>query len=468
MHGVVGDLDLVVLLVALADPLEDLDRLLERSAPRPCTGWKRRSRAASFSMYLRYSSSVVAPMHWSSPRDSGGLRMFAASIAPSAAPAPTSVCSSSMNRIASFVFRELLDDLLEALLELAAVLRAGDERADVQRRATRLLSRMSGTSPATMRWARPSDDGRLADAGLADQRRVVLRLPAEDLDDPLDLLLAADDRVELVGAGRLREVDAQGIDRRGLAGSLRLLGRAGGGGLRQDADHLVADLVQVHAEGLQHARGDALAFAHEAQQQVLRADVVVAEAPGLVDGQLDHPLRARREPHLADDRAIAAADDELDGGPDLRKLHVHVLEHAGGDALSLAHEAEEQVLGADVVVVEPLRLVLRQRQDLARAIRELVETIHPVEFSVVAGRPSGHPSTLTPRERHPRKSGRRTPRRGGPRAYCSSSRRRRDAAFRSRCGEGIETTRREPAGRQVRGSASSRRIRPWRQPRRPR
>ena len=26
------------------------------------TVWKRRSRAASFSMYLRYSSSVVAPM----------------------------------------------------------------------------------------------------------------------------------------------------------------------------------------------------------------------------------------------------------------------------------------------------------------------------------------------------------------------------------------------------------------------
>ncbi|MEM1183858.1 MAG: ATP-dependent Clp protease ATP-binding subunit, partial [Planctomycetota bacterium] len=30
--------------------------------------WKRRARAASFSMYLRYSSKVVAPMHWISPR----------------------------------------------------------------------------------------------------------------------------------------------------------------------------------------------------------------------------------------------------------------------------------------------------------------------------------------------------------------------------------------------------------------
>ena len=64
-------------------------------------GWKRRSSAASFSRCLRYSSSVVAPMVCSSPRASIGLRMQAASIAPSAAPAPTSVCSSSMNRMMS-------------------------------------------------------------------------------------------------------------------------------------------------------------------------------------------------------------------------------------------------------------------------------------------------------------------------------------------------------------------------------
>jgi hypothetical protein len=48
------------------------------------TGWKRRSSAASFSMYFRYSSSVVAPMVCSSPRASIGLSMLAASIAPSA------------------------------------------------------------------------------------------------------------------------------------------------------------------------------------------------------------------------------------------------------------------------------------------------------------------------------------------------------------------------------------------------
>ena len=50
-------------------------------------------------MYLRYSFSVVAPIARSSPRASAGFSMFEASIEPSAAPAPTSVCNSSMNRM---------------------------------------------------------------------------------------------------------------------------------------------------------------------------------------------------------------------------------------------------------------------------------------------------------------------------------------------------------------------------------
>ena len=103
------------------------------------------------------------------------------------------------------------------------------------------------------------------------------------------------------------------------------------------------------------------------------------EAPGLVDGELDDALGARGQADLADDRAIAAADDELDRRPHLGQLDVHVLEDARGDALALTDEAEEQVLRADVVVVEPLGLVLRERQDLAGAVRELVKPIHRVE-----------------------------------------------------------------------------------------
>ena len=361
------------------------------------TGWKRRSSAASRSMYLRYSSSVVAPMHWSSPRDSAGLRMLAASMAPSAAPAPTSVCSSSMNRMASLVLRSSSMIFLSRSSNSPRYLvpATSEPMSSV---STRLLSSVSGTSPADDPLGQALDDGGLADAGLADQGRVVLGAARQDLDDPLDLLLAADDRVELAGARGVGQVDPELVDGRGLAGALRLRRRAGGRALRQDADDLVADLVEVDAQGLEHAGGDPLAFADQAEQQVLRADVVVAQAARLVDGQLDHPLGARRQADLADDRPVAAPDDELDGRADLGQLDVHVLEDARGHALALADEAQEQMLRADVVVVEPLRLVLGKRQDLARAVRELVEAIHRVPNACSLGQHHeraalGHAST---------------------------------------------------------------------------
>src|SRR5207253_10642135 len=118
-------------------------------------------------------------------------------------------------------------------------------------------------------------------------------------------------------------------------------------------------------------------------------DVVVAETAGLVDGELDDSLRAWGEPDLTDDGPIAASDDELDRRPHLGQLDVHVLEDASRDAFAFTDQAEEQVLRADVVVVEPLGLILGQRQDLAGPIRELVEPLHGVErpfpFCTVAG-----------------------------------------------------------------------------------
>ena len=121
------------------------------------TGWKRRASAASFSMCLRYSSSVVAPIARSSPRASIGFSRFAASTAPSAAPAPTIVCSSSMNSTTwPSAAVDLAEHGLQPLLELAAVLGAGEQRAHVERPRRGGPSGVSGTSPETIRWARPS------------------------------------------------------------------------------------------------------------------------------------------------------------------------------------------------------------------------------------------------------------------------------------------------------------------------
>ncbi len=120
------------------------------------TFWKRRSSAASFSMYLRYSSSVVAPMQCSSPRASAGLSMLPASIAPSALPAPTMVWISSMKRM---VWPSSLAMSLSTALRRSSNsprYLAPASRPAMSSTSTRLFFRLSGTSPLTMRCARPS------------------------------------------------------------------------------------------------------------------------------------------------------------------------------------------------------------------------------------------------------------------------------------------------------------------------
>src|SRR6184192_2928826 len=123
---------------------------------RTITGWKRRSRAGSFSMCLRYSSSVVAPTHRSSPRARAGFSMLAASTAPSAAPAPTSVWSSSMKQM--ILPSDSVSSLRTALRRSSNSPRYFEPAtmAPMSSATSRLSRRPSGTSPATMRWARPS------------------------------------------------------------------------------------------------------------------------------------------------------------------------------------------------------------------------------------------------------------------------------------------------------------------------
>ena len=271
---------------------------------------------------------------------------------------------------------DLLHHLLQALLELAAVLRAGDQGREVER-VDLLVAQQLGHLVGGDALGQPLDDGRLAHAGLADQHRVVLGAPREDLHDPLDLVLAPDDRVELALGGELGEVAAELVEQLArllvaalAARALPLLAPAGAG---QHADDLVADLLRVGVEVGEDARRHALVLADEAEQDVLGADVVVAERQRLPQRQLEHLLRPRGERDLPGGDLLARPDDADDLGADLLHRDLEALEHAGRQALLLAQQAQEDVLGPDVVVLEGARLFLRQHDDLARALREPFE-----------------------------------------------------------------------------------------------
>ena len=78
----------------------------------------------------------------------------------------------------------------------------------------RLSLSPSGTSPRTIRCANPLDDGRLADARLADQYRIVLRTAREHLNHPPNFVVATDPRIETVLArqfGQIAAVPLEGL-----------------------------------------------------------------------------------------------------------------------------------------------------------------------------------------------------------------------------------------------------------------
>src|SRR5699024_3244880 len=116
----------------------------------------------------------------------------------------------------------------------------------------------------------------------------------QDLHDALDLLGPTDHGVELALAGSLREVAPELVEDR-RAGRLALVGGARSDRLLalvagQELDDLLTHTVEVGAELRQHLGGDALALTNEAEQDVLGADVVVAELQGLAERELEHLL----------------------------------------------------------------------------------------------------------------------------------------------------------------------------------
>ena len=156
-------------------------------------------------------------MQRSSPRASAGLSMLLASIAPSArARAHDRVQLVDEQDDPALRRLDLLEHRLEPVLELAAVLGAGDQRAEVEREQALVLDAL-GHVALRDALADALDDRGLADAGLADQHRVVLGAAREHLHHAADLLVAADHRVDLARARERGDVARVLLERLVLA-----------------------------------------------------------------------------------------------------------------------------------------------------------------------------------------------------------------------------------------------------------
>src|SRR5258706_3063692 len=267
--------------------------------------------------------------------------------------------------------RDLLQDRLETLLELAAVLRTREDRADVEGEDRLVLQALwHVTAHDPLRQA--LDDRGLPDAGLADEHGIVLRPAREDLDHTADLLVAADDRVDLVLPREVGDVAPVLLERLVLALGVRVGDPLAAAHVAKRVQHAVA----TNAETLQRLSGEAGVVRH-GEQHVLGGDELILELPHLLRRLLKDAseARARADLDVALDLRLLL-ELGLERGRELRRLHPERAENGGHDARLLLHERQREVLDVDLAVAVLARVLLRGDQRLLGLLGELVRIDH--------------------------------------------------------------------------------------------
>ena len=285
---------------------------------------------------------------------------------------------------------EVLEHALQALLEITAVLGAGQQGAHVERVDDRIGQDL-GHFVLRDAPGESLGDGGLADAGLADQQRVVLAPAAEDLNDTLDLVLAADQRIDLAVAGELVEVLGELVERRALAialfllafgtrarvlARLRGLGRIG---LLDAVGDEVDDVEAGHALLVQVVDRVGVLLAEDRDQHVGAGHFLLAAARRLDvhDGPLDDALEAERRLRVdlvgATDGGRVFLDEADQALPQVVEIRRAGPEHLRGRRV--VEQRHEQMLDGDEFMTLLARFDERHVQTDFQLLRNHADSI---------------------------------------------------------------------------------------------
>ena len=274
------------------------------------------------------------------------------------------------------------DDRLEAFLEVAAEAGAGQQGRGVERKHFGALEHLGDVVLQQAR-GEPLREGRLADAGVADEDGVVLAAPAQDLERALELRQAADERVQRAVPGARRQVDRICVER--VAGRraapftatgvgvawrhvrIRVRGAAGRG--RRDFADAVGDVLEDVESGYALRREELcrvrLGLLERGGEHIARLHFL---APGALDVQ-DRGLQHPAERHGLVGLFLLALLELLDVlvevlveiAAELRQIGA-----AGGEdplAVGVVRERVEQVLQRQVRVMPRGGLAVRHGED---------------------------------------------------------------------------------------------------------
>ena len=268
--------------------------------------------------------------------------------------------------------RERRGERLEAFLEVAAKAGAGEQRAAVESEdlgRAQVLGHLGGEQVLR----KPLDERRLADAGVADEHRVVLAPAGEHLERALHFGAAADERIELAVAGPLREV--RGIRGERVAGGGRrvvvagMRGLAGSRRARARLGNAVGDVVQ-HVEARdalvrEQRGGRRFRLLQQRREQVADGRFLPTRALHVKHRRLQDATEGQRLRGLA----VAPRRQRLDGSvqqaQQLGAQHGEVDGAGAQDLLAarVARDRIQQVLERQVGVAAGHRLLQRQAEN---------------------------------------------------------------------------------------------------------
>jgi hypothetical protein len=183
---------------------------------------------------------------------------------------------------------------LQPLLELAAIFCTRNQRAKIEREQLLVLQTLRHVAVDDAQ-RQSLDDGGLADAGLADQHRIVLGAAGQHLDGAADFLVATDDGIELAVARGLRQVAGIFLQR-----VIGILGRGGirSAALAQGLDRRI-EVLRGEPALAQNAAGFAALVEREPEQEPLDGDKAVAGLFSRLLGGIEGTRQVRREIDLA-------------------------------------------------------------------------------------------------------------------------------------------------------------------------
>jgi hypothetical protein len=150
---------------------------------------------------------------------------------------------------------------------------------------------------------------------------------------------------------------------------------------RQELDDLLTYAAEIANQAYEYLSRDPFTLPYKTEEEVFSSDVAVTKLNRLSKRQIEHLLRPWREWRGAGpssgrnrDRFFDLESDRVEGDIELR-------ESAGGNALFLANQAEEEVLGPDETVVEQAAFFLSQDEYPASAVRESFKHSQSLAFS---------------------------------------------------------------------------------------